>query len=644
MPGRHERLNRPPVELDTNSTVVAKKTAPRQTALTVSQKSSPRTRHLWWRALLFVFVLVLAAVGVFGYTQYKEAMRTVDYLKADASTLMSCVDTLKTAAPDLDFATCLTTVRDLKATTEHMKGLISSPEFDFAAERFPQYAGDVLTARELLDIVEDACDTIAVPALTTLVENPLSGLLVDGGINVGSVYTLLGMLDPLRPSISHTLARLSALPEFTIPQLKQMADPLMAQIQDLDVEGKLDKVQALIDEVEPLLRALLGEDGNKTYLIVAQNLAEMHSTGGFPGAVGSIILKDGKITLGSFDGVMDAMVASTPAEFNITDVEMEISRNEARWSRCANYQPDFIRAAQIWAKAYEEKTGIRVDGVISLTPPMVQHVLEIAGSITLSDGLVLDGSNATRVLQHDLYWKYVSNGNFQRSHYALMDDLFAEAAKKAFHQLMDNLSSDDLMDIYELIMDGFESREAMLWLVDPDDQAVIEPFDWSGALRNDPAKPSVGVFFNTYIPSKTAWWMDQTTTIGEGTPNDDGTTTYEVTSTFTNACTAEEGRAGGQYIMGTGEAVWDYIRYGVMKPIILLVAPADGLISDISTNIGGRWTPVEFEGHQMWYTKDTIIWTEQTLVVTFKVTVSAEAEEVLTFYSQPTLTQYRLAG
>lgn len=43
---------------------------------------------------------------------------------------------------------------------------------------------------------------------------------------------------------------------------------------------------------------------------------------------------------------------------------------------------------------------------------MVQDLLAATGdSFTLSDGTTIDGTNATKVLQHDLYWKYLSSGS-----------------------------------------------------------------------------------------------------------------------------------------------------------------------------------------------------------------------------------------
>ena len=80
------------------------------------------------------------------------------------------------------------------------------------------------------------------------------------------------------------------------------------------------------------------------------------------------------------------------------------------------------------ATAYVEPTGVHVDGVISVTPAVVQDLLAIAGPITLSDGTVVDGTNATKVLQHDLYWNYLSKETSMSGNGDVADALFAEGS------------------------------------------------------------------------------------------------------------------------------------------------------------------------------------------------------------------------
>ena len=78
-----------------------------------------------------------------------------------------------------------------------------------------------------------------------------------------------------------------------------------------------------------------------------------------------------------------------------------------------------------------------------------------------------------------------------------------------------------------------------------------------------------------------------------------------------------------------------------MSPIIMLWAPCNGTISDIHDNVGATWREVTYEGNQLFYEYDTIIAPQNAFEVTYTVTVSAEATAPLTYWTQPTLTEYR---
>ena len=600
----------------------------------LERKRRRRRRRVIIGSIVGVIVVLLAAVALFGYSQYRALQRVEATLKADAAAIMTDVSALQDDLTARDFAAAADTEQHLLARARHMRELLSAEEFDFA-ERIPTYGSDVTGARTLVDTLITLTEDALIPCTQTLVDNPISGLYTsDGGINLASLYTLLDAVDPAIPVVEESLATLASLEEFHLPQMQELITPALAKVDDL--KDTFTQAASLLHDIKPIVMALLGEDGTKNYLIAAQNSAEMRATGGFPGALGLLMIRDGQFTLGDFGRPYELMADRVDASYGITDVEMAASRSQMKYQRDAGYLPDFARAAWIWARGYEEENGIHVDGVISLTPSIVQRVLEIAGPITLEDGTVLDGTNATRVLQHDLYWDYLSRYTQRWWSATYVDELFAQAAKLAFHALMDNANSDTVMQLVDVALASVESGEAMLWLADEADQAAIAGLGCSGTLNEDPTAPVVGVFFNTYVPSKTAWWLDQTTTIGEGVKNADGTTTYRVESTFANAISADEARTGGNYIMGS-------YAYGVMEPIIELVAPAGGSIAGVEDNLGFSWVEADYEGHQMIYDTAGAIRPGETLVVTFTVTVSADAAADLAWRSQPTLTAYRLA-
>ena len=595
------------------------------------------------KTVLVLLVLVIVAVGAFGYTQYKAVMSTVDALKADASEVMIQINALQEQATSKDFEAARKTTHDLKTVVSHMQRILSAEEFD-NVRRIPyfgeKYGGDIATARRMLDILEELCDDAVSPLLQSLIDNPISGLYSKSeGINMPALYALLDTIDPIIPLVQEKIDEFSALPEFAIPQLKNMMQPALEKVDS--IKTLLQSYSSTFANLKSIAHAFLGDDGNKTYMIVAQNSAEMRSTGGFPGSIGLLTITNGKPSVSGFGSVTDKFVTLVTEDYGITDLDMQFTYDRVEYTRGAGYFPDYCRAAAIWARAYEEKTGTHVDGVISLTPSTVQHVLAYAGSIKLSDGTELNGSNATKVLLSDLYWRYLQTYWEIRRNTKYVDDLFAEAAQKSFAKFMDSVDMSHLQDLLDLAMLCIDKREALIWMVDEDDQAAIASLHCSGIENRDPTNPVMGVFFNTFVASKTAWYLDQTIEIGEGVRNADGTTSYPVTVTWANIMTAEQGRKGGTYIMGSGQEVFSYMQNGYMKPIIYLWAPCGGTISDITDNKGITWTDIVYEGNQLWYEFDAIIAPQDSFVVTYTVTVPAEATSPLTYWTQPTLTEYR---
>ena len=132
------------------------------------------------------------------------------------------------------------------------------------------------------------------------------------------------------------------------------------------------------------------------------------------------------------------LASYTPSAANITAEEKELFGSWMNGPRDACFDPDFERVAYIWALAYEQKNSEHVNGVVSLTPAIIQGMLEYIGNVTLSDGTELTSENATKVLQYDLYYKYL-NANASATAGDYVDDLFAETAKATMSKLVSDV-------------------------------------------------------------------------------------------------------------------------------------------------------------------------------------------------------------
>ncbi len=155
-----------------------------------------------------------------------------------------------------------------------------------------------------------------------------------------------------------------------------------------------DNLGGLIDTGNNL-KDLLGLSRDKRYLLVFQNNAELRASGGFLGSYALVDIRDGKVRNlevpagGSYDleaGLKGKKIVS-PEPLWLVNPHWNF------WD--ANWWPDWPKTAKNLMWFYEESGGPTVDGVISLTPSVVEKVLKITGPIDMSEeyGLIIDADN-----------------------------------------------------------------------------------------------------------------------------------------------------------------------------------------------------------------------------------------------------------
>jgi len=148
------------------------------------------------------------------------------------------------------------------------------------------------------------------------------------------------------------------------------------------------------------LKEILGLSRDKRYLLVFQNNSELRASGGFLGSYALVDVRDGQIRNlevpggGSYD---------TEAGLNIRVVAPEplwlVNPLWHFWD--ANWWPDWPTTAKNLMWFYEKSDGPTVDGVISVTPTVVERLLEITGPIDLTKeyGLTIDANNFWETVQ-----------------------------------------------------------------------------------------------------------------------------------------------------------------------------------------------------------------------------------------------------
>lgn len=555
-------------------------------------------------------------------------------LGTDAKSMLSEANTLKTdlkavmtGVKERDVESAQNATLKLDNTVRKLDRTLSSPVWKDVSHA--PFAGKyVKSVNTLVSVAEDASDNILKPALDVMDEYPLEGLKVGDGFSVSTINAYLNLLEDIEPRIESMTTKMQTvkLPLGKTEMLSEYTQMLT----------KLTAAYKENGEYLPLFRAFLGDGSDKLYLLAAQNSAEIRASGGFPGSMGTIRIEDGVLTIDDFKTVYDMISVNPPTEAHITDTEYLLFSGSLDYARDACYIPDFERVGEIWALAYESKNDEHIDGVISLTPVIIQKVLAYTGAVTLSDGTELNGDNATQMLQKDLYYKYLSsNSSYKVSNaYDYVDSLFAETAKIVMGKLVDDFDINRIADYSKIFTDGGKDRTILMWMEDETAESYVKAAGCSGALNDDPSNPEAGVFFSGANGSKLGWFVSLDTQIGDDvTINDDGSRTYDVTVTVSNDITRDDMYRAGNYIIGNYN--------GQVESYLHLFAPAGGTISDFETSNSMTMNMDEYHGLEVAYNVEFMLAPSNPVTVTYKVTTAPGVSTPLKISQTPTLQSYR---
>ncbi len=563
-----------------------------------------------------VLAVLLVVGGTCGVLMYRSAMS----VKAQAQEIMDQVDPLKEALKSGDATALDSSVGTVQENMASINAEVHGPLWTLASF-LPVVGEDVQSVRSLGEAGQALVDEVLVPIANDVSGTGVSGLFKDGVVNVGLVQTISETVSSSLPTIESSLDTIASLPEAHIPQLAEVLDR---------VQGPAEQAQGLVGQAKPfldLLPQMLGADGQtRTYIVIAQNNSELRSTGGLPGAWGTVSVTDGAISMGEFRSILHAdglQVEATDEERAATMTNIDTDPAQV------NCIPDFSRVGKL-AKDYWAQAGYGdVDGVIAVDPVFLQRLLALTGGVTAPDGTVVDGSNAAQEILSGTYWKYGDDPNAQ-------DAYFASVAGLAFGQIMGNLGNADITDLIDVIGQSGADGRLLAWMANEEEQALMEAIGVSGALETDPSEPVLGIYLNDDTYSKISWYASCYTTVGEGVKNADGTTTYDVTTTLLNTITPEEAATAPKYIYGGNEEKRDNSD---MLNYVYFVAPAGGTITNLTETNGAVFDGYGFaettlNGLQFFRTR-THLRSGESAVFTYQVTVSSEATEPLSVRTTP---------
>ena len=572
------------------------------------RKGERKKRHTG--AIIAVVVAVLlVALGASGFMLLNSA-KTV---KSEAKEAVEIVGGLKDKVTSGDFSTLPDDAKKIDELCNSMKAETSSPLWA-AASFIPVYGSDINAARTMIDALSDVSSNALVPMADNLSQATPGKLFQDGMINVSALQAVADSLSSSSKVFKSANEKVQGIGDTHISQVTELVDKAKDGFATLN--GAVDAAE----KVAPVLPQ------TRNYLMYAMNNVEIRACGGFGGSQGLISVTDGQMSIGEF--VPRIGLSEDEAVESVDEEDEALFGNHSNLYNSGNtYSPDWPRNSQRVAALWKSQYGQDVDGVIGIDPVFLQYLLGLVGNVSLPDGTVVDGTNAAKVLMHDVYWNYPVEES---------DGIFASVASAAFDKILGGIGDVDVTKLVSAVERGAEEGRLIAWMRNDDEQNAIKETGIDASLPDpdDPsADPVAGVYFNNLSFSKLDWYLNADTQIGQGVKNGDGTCSYRITVTLTNIMTQEEAGKLPDYVAASApDAARDDERLNVS-----LFAPTGGNITDLTvegTQFGlgaATWHGIPF------YSGTVDLHAGETTTITYTLTTSAEAgDKPLTLRQTPT--------
>lgn len=569
----------------------------------------------WWQTTLIVLAAIVVVLGACGFAMYQD----VKAVQAEVGNVKQEFAVYKDALMNGKSNELSGSAASLAQSTQTMADHVSSPLWALA-ELAPVYGQDVRQARELVNSANILTHNGLVPFSNSLNGVSVKSLVKDGGqVDIPILQKVIDAVLEVQGPLKDTIHTVQSMQPFHIQKLNDLIDSTRSALST--ASDLLDEA----DDVLPQLPSMLGANGEtKTYLVVALNNVETRSSGGFPGSWGTMTVTDGKISLGDFSAIQGLrQEGGTGFEATAEEVAAFEMGSVSTNPGSSMMTPQFPRAAAAAAQSWLAFKGQAVNGVVAIDPVFLQSLLAVTGQSVDINGVHVDGSNAATVLMHDTYWNLPVEAQ---------DAFFAGVAGASFQAVFAGLGHADSGDLAKTFIDGALARNFQVWMADEAQEAAIDALGFSGKLEDDPTKPVLGTYTNDYTWSKMDWYLNMNTQVGEGVKNADGSVSYPVTTTVTNAMTEEEAAAAPYYVYGGNP---DKRSQGDMLTHLYLLAPAGGSISNIQ-GTGGVFSVAQHSvyGFDEW-TCSLQENPQETTTITYTVTTSPQAAQPLTVSRTP---------
>jgi hypothetical protein len=225
---------------------------------------------------------------------------------------------------------------------------------------------------------------------------------------------------------------------------------------------------------------MLGMNGPRRYLVLAEDPAELRPSGGFIGVYGLVTFDQGRLTERTFRNTLLLDFAPGPPYVAPpTGLGNHLLGTKYSWQLAdAGWSPDFPTAAQKALELYTLESGdSRIDGVIALNTYAIDLVLGVTGPITVPEyGVTFTAGQTTMTA--------LANTRQPTDPSTDRKAILASFGSELLNAMMATPTA-RWPDLLTALTDAGSQRQLMAWTKDAGAEALISWAGWDGAVRQD---------------------------------------------------------------------------------------------------------------------------------------------------------------
>lgn len=454
------------------------------------------------RILLSILLLgILIPIGIFigygisAYTTYTnlrgQAQNGVQHL-LDVKTIFTGVQAHPSGFLDADklhraqheFVVADADFQQVLYKLDHASVIQSIPTY------FPQYLAQIHTAHAVSQVGIDVSEIGKQLTTTAFLLAPA----LRGPLLTDSTKPLVtqSMLDLLGETINTILPRLTDIQVQThsisldaLPISAQQRDQLQQLLQAIP-QAQADLAQAL--DLLGSANWMLGVNEPRTYLVQTMDRAELRPAGGFTGQYGELQIKGGRVAPFTLKDIsLLEYVDNSSTQGQLAPPQYRSWWPFANWGlRDSNLSADFPTSAQIAIAQYGLEAGQQVDGVIVISPFLIEHILQIIGPIYVPG---YKDTITAQNLEDRLHFYQLDNaGIYKQILYQGSDTTTSE--RKRFTGLLASLlldkvrhaPPDEIIAIAREMLHDLKTRDLQVYFTNPQVEELLMRYGYAAQL------------------------------------------------------------------------------------------------------------------------------------------------------------------